>query len=203
MDLTLAMLPWTVIWGLQMKVKEKIGVAIAMSCGVLYGLLPTSPPTAHSVLTSSPHSAGVTAIIKTTKIPAMQSPNPGPAIDLYIWGNAESCVTIVAACIPILRVFVRDVKTSAQRYYLSNPNKSGVHTSTPTASKARDNNTVTITAGKRRGTGDSDSSLAKDEDERGLTRESGKIMQTREVAVEYRDWEDHEMDDMRRSHKSL
>lgn len=30
------MLPWTVIWGLQMKLKEKIGVAIAMSCGVLY-----------------------------------------------------------------------------------------------------------------------------------------------------------------------
>lgn len=36
MDIALAMLPWTVIWGLQMKVKEKIGVAIAMSCGVLY-----------------------------------------------------------------------------------------------------------------------------------------------------------------------
>lgn len=137
----------------------------------------------------------------------MESPNPGPAVDLYIWGNAESCVTIIAACIPILRVFIREVKTSAQRYYLSNPNRSGVHTSnSPHVSKVRDTvNTITITGGKRRGA-DSSSSSSKDEDERGLTRESGKIMQTREVAVEYqdqRDWDMHEMDDMRRSGKSL
>ena len=36
MDITLALLPWTVIWGLQMKLQEKVGVAIAMSCGILY-----------------------------------------------------------------------------------------------------------------------------------------------------------------------
>jgi len=35
MDITLAMLPWKVIWGLQMKRREKIGVAVAMSMGVL------------------------------------------------------------------------------------------------------------------------------------------------------------------------
>ena len=127
----------------------------------------------------------------------------GPAIDLYIWGNAESCVTIIAACIPILRVLIRDVKTSAQRYYVSNTNRSGVHSSAH-HSKVRDNqNTITITAGRRTDT----SSSHQDEEERGLTRESGKIMQTREVAVEYqehRDWaSDHELDDMRRSHKSL
>ena len=43
MDLTLAMLPWTIIWGLQMKLKEKIGVAIAMSCGVVC-VSPLPPP---------------------------------------------------------------------------------------------------------------------------------------------------------------
>lgn len=42
MDIALALLPWTVIWGLQMKLKEKIGVAIAMSCGVLY-VFPHTP----------------------------------------------------------------------------------------------------------------------------------------------------------------
>jgi len=31
----LAMIPWKVIWGLQMKRTEKVGVAIAMSCGLL------------------------------------------------------------------------------------------------------------------------------------------------------------------------
>lgn len=137
---------------------------------------------------------------------------PGPAVDLYIWGNAESCVTIIAACIPILRVFVRDVKTSAQRYYLSNPNRTGnVHTSAH-HSKARENNTntITITAG-RRGDDESSSETFKEEDERGLTREQGKIMQTKEVAVEYGDGEggrdqwgyEHEMDDLRRTNKSL
>jgi hypothetical protein len=52
MDITLAMLPWKLIWGLQMRRQEKVGVAFAMSCGLF---------------------AGITAIIKTTKITAMLS----------------------------------------------------------------------------------------------------------------------------------
>jgi len=35
MDITLALLPWKIIWNLQMKFKEKIGVALAMSMGLL------------------------------------------------------------------------------------------------------------------------------------------------------------------------
>lgn len=35
-DFVLALLPWTVIWGLQMKKKEKFGIALAMSMGILY-----------------------------------------------------------------------------------------------------------------------------------------------------------------------
>jgi hypothetical protein len=35
MDIALALLPWKLIWGLQMRRQEKIGVAFAMSCGVL------------------------------------------------------------------------------------------------------------------------------------------------------------------------
>jgi hypothetical protein len=34
-DIALAMVPWKIIWGLQLKTKEKIGVGIAMSMGVL------------------------------------------------------------------------------------------------------------------------------------------------------------------------
>ncbi|KAK1758832.1 hypothetical protein QBC47DRAFT_409662 [Echria macrotheca] len=93
MDIALALLPWKLIWGLQMKRNEKIGVAVAMSCGIF---------------------AGITAIIKTTQIPKMLSADPYDGITLFIWGNAESCVTIIAASIPILRVFAREVKT---RYY--------------------------------------------------------------------------------------
>lgn len=34
-DFVLALLPWKVVWKLQMKRKERFGVAIAMSLGVL------------------------------------------------------------------------------------------------------------------------------------------------------------------------
>jgi hypothetical protein len=35
MDITLTLLPWKIIWGLNMKKQERIGVAVAMSCGFL------------------------------------------------------------------------------------------------------------------------------------------------------------------------
>jgi hypothetical protein len=35
MDFVLALLPWKIIWNLQMKGKEKFGVAVAMSMGIL------------------------------------------------------------------------------------------------------------------------------------------------------------------------
>ena len=34
-EFALALLPWKLIWKLQMKRKEKVGVAIAMSMGIL------------------------------------------------------------------------------------------------------------------------------------------------------------------------
>ncbi|KAL4962845.1 uncharacterized protein BDV14DRAFT_191333 [Aspergillus stella-maris] len=38
-DFLLALLPWTIVWNLQMKKKEKLGVAIAMSLGEIVPLL--------------------------------------------------------------------------------------------------------------------------------------------------------------------
>jgi hypothetical protein len=35
MDMMLALLPWSIVWKLQMKKKEKLGVALAMSLGIL------------------------------------------------------------------------------------------------------------------------------------------------------------------------
>jgi len=35
MDFTLALLPWKLIWGLQILRKEKFGIGIAMSMGIL------------------------------------------------------------------------------------------------------------------------------------------------------------------------
>jgi hypothetical protein len=35
MDMVLAMMPWKIIWSMAMNRKEKIGVMVAMSMGVL------------------------------------------------------------------------------------------------------------------------------------------------------------------------
>lgn len=34
-DFALALIPWKLIWGLQLRLRDKLGVGIAMSCGLL------------------------------------------------------------------------------------------------------------------------------------------------------------------------
>ncbi|KAF6798759.1 integral membrane protein [Colletotrichum musicola] len=165
MDLTLAILPWKLIWGLQMRKQEKFGVALAMSCGIF---------------------AGITAIVKTTKIPSMLSFDPADGVDLFIWGNAESCVTIVAASIPVLRVLIREVRSSGRRYYISGgPRPEDAFSSStlqPRAARKEPARTiVTVSGGRTPKTPDnwSDRSILDD------THSPGHIVQTREVAVEF------------------
>ena len=50
MDLALSILPWKLLWSLQMQKKEKIGVIIAMSMGLVYV---RSPPALISCLPTS------------------------------------------------------------------------------------------------------------------------------------------------------
>jgi rhodopsin domain-containing protein len=54
MDIILALLPWQVIWGLQLNLKEKVGVGIAMSMGML---------------------AGIVAFVKCSVLPSVNGPN--------------------------------------------------------------------------------------------------------------------------------
>ena len=61
MDFILAFLPWTIVWNLQMKRREKLGVGIAMSLGVLY-----DDPNALHTRRLNFYSAGITAVIKTS-----------------------------------------------------------------------------------------------------------------------------------------
>ncbi|KXX80058.1 hypothetical protein MMYC01_200609 [Madurella mycetomatis] len=102
MDIALAMLPWQFIWGLQMKRKEKIGVGVAMSMGIF---------------------AGITGLVKVSTIPKMLSNDFADGIDLWLWGNAETTVTIIAASIPMLRVMIRDKARSQQVYGSSDYDK--------------------------------------------------------------------------------
>ncbi|KAB8274002.1 hypothetical protein BDV30DRAFT_248592 [Aspergillus minisclerotigenes] len=89
MDFILALLPWLVIWKLQMKRREKLGIAIAMSLGIF---------------------AAATAFIKTTKLTNVSNvaDYTYACSEILIWASAETGLTIFAASIPSLRVlFVR------------------------------------------------------------------------------------------------
>ncbi|KAF3033924.1 hypothetical protein E8E11_001640 [Didymella keratinophila] len=91
-DFYLALLPWTLIWGLQMRTREKIGVGIAMSMGIL---------------------AGVCAIVKGVYIVQLrQADFSYHGKDVTIWTAVETAVAIIGASIPVLRVFFREKVSS-------------------------------------------------------------------------------------------
>ncbi|KAK9420247.1 hypothetical protein SUNI508_06516 [Seiridium unicorne] len=163
MDLALALAPWFLILKLQMKRREKFGVAVAMSMGVF---------------------AAVTGIIKCVKLQALASANffyDGG--DLSIWSMAEIHTTIMAASIPVLRALGREITSSASRYYAQSHDRTRRYTRTG-------DNTVTITSSKRPPTnyqshdGASDKSI--------LHGGIGKIMQVNEIQIKYGDKSDNE-----------
>jgi len=88
MDFTLAILPWTFLWKIRMQKREKLGILIAMSMGII---------------------AGVVAIVKCITLPKLNNGDAFVATELYIWDVTESTVTMIAACIPTLRVLIMEV----------------------------------------------------------------------------------------------
>ncbi|KAK8064486.1 hypothetical protein PG994_007124 [Apiospora phragmitis] len=95
MDVLLVLVPWVVITKTQMNSKEKLGVATCMSLGLL---------------------AGATAFIRCSKIPLLAKPDLSfEDGHLAIWTITEITTTIVAASIPVLRVFYRDIRPSYGR----------------------------------------------------------------------------------------
>ncbi len=90
------MLPWPFIWKLQMKPKEKIGVGIAMSMGVV---------------------AGIMATVKTASLNKLSTNDSYDAAHLSMFDTAEISVTIMAASLPAMRVLFRDLQSSARQYY--------------------------------------------------------------------------------------
>lgn len=90
-DFALALLPWGLLMGLQMRKKEKLGVGLAMSMGIL---------------------AGIAALVKTVNLNKLHYGEMYDTVQLMIWDTAEASVTIVAASIPVLRVLIRDVRST-------------------------------------------------------------------------------------------
>jgi hypothetical protein len=89
MDFILAILPWPVVMGLNMKRKEKITIACGLSLGVF---------------------AGCCSVVRTVELRTLASKanyvyDTAP---MLLWSSSEICLTIICACIPVLRpLYVR------------------------------------------------------------------------------------------------
>ncbi|RYC93601.1 hypothetical protein BFJ63_vAg3581 [Fusarium oxysporum f. sp. narcissi] len=84
-DFCFAILPWFVIWELNMKRKEKITVACGLSLGIF---------------------AGICGIVRTVALNGLNASEY--ILDMLIWSATESTVTIMCSSIPVLRpLYVR------------------------------------------------------------------------------------------------
>ncbi|KAI8196017.1 hypothetical protein K4K54_000937 [Colletotrichum sp. SAR 10_86] len=107
LDLALAAIPWMILMrptpaeessGLTLSKKEKIGVSVALSMGVL---------------------AGIAAFVKASYMRSVNDTtgdfSHGGA-QLAVWAAAETAITIMVATLPVLRVLLRD--TAVKTRYL-------------------------------------------------------------------------------------
>jgi hypothetical protein len=78
MDITLSILPWKIIWNLEMTKKEKIGVLAAMSMGVL-----SVSPSMSSPILQPPNVTVAPALPPSSRPP--KSPDFAPKIQ--VWSN--------------------------------------------------------------------------------------------------------------------
>ncbi|KAM7221722.1 hypothetical protein V8F06_002930 [Rhypophila decipiens] len=88
-DFILAIFPWFLIWNLQMRLVEKLGVCVCMSMGIL---------------------SGVFAIVKSAHLPNSLADYTWLSTPLLIWSGAELAIVIMASSIPFLRLFWKEMK---------------------------------------------------------------------------------------------
>ncbi|KAJ5542103.1 hypothetical protein N7535_004523 [Penicillium sp. DV-2018c] len=98
-DFILALLPWTIVWNLQMRKKEKFGVAFAMSLGIF---------------------AGAASIVKTIYLKALSAKSDftWELAPLLVWAAVEDGLAISAASIPALKpLLVKIFPTTTSENY--------------------------------------------------------------------------------------
>ncbi|KAJ5673993.1 hypothetical protein N7462_009432 [Penicillium macrosclerotiorum] len=93
-DFVLALLPWAIVWNLQMKKKEKLGIAFAMSLGIF---------------------AGAAAIVKTTFLVALSAKADftWELAPLLYWAAVEDGLAITASSVPALKPLLMRVFPSS------------------------------------------------------------------------------------------
>ncbi|KAI0388038.1 hypothetical protein F5Y04DRAFT_274892 [Hypomontagnella monticulosa] len=171
-DFSFATIPWFLIMNLQMKTREKLGVAIAMSCGVV---------------------AGITAIVRCVYLPLLKIGTfSTQGTTLVIWYVAESAVTIIAASIPVLRALIKDISSSVDRYNRSTGNKSGLKSTKNTPRGLHGSNVITTVVGSRRNPHDPHGDADSDKSILDAARAPGKIVQTQEIRLSFHDRSDND-----------
>ncbi|KAH6951728.1 hypothetical protein DER45DRAFT_576944 [Fusarium avenaceum] len=96
LDFVLALLPWVILMRMTMRRRERLGVAVAMSLGAI---------------------AGITGIVKSVLVVNMKSSDiTYDRVDLTIWTLTEPAASIMAICIPVLRMLYRELKSSSRSY---------------------------------------------------------------------------------------
>ncbi|CEI62252.1 hypothetical protein FVEN_g10252 [Fusarium venenatum] len=104
LDFVLALLPWAILMRMTMRRRERLGVAVAMSLGAI---------------------AGITGIVKSVLVVSMKSDDiTYDRVDLTIWTLTEPAASIMAICIPVLRMLYHELKSSSRSY---NKNKTGTN----------------------------------------------------------------------------
>lgn len=87
-------LAWKTVLIVQMELREKIAVGLAMSMGVF---------------------AAICAAIKCTRFPLLSNPDFTYQLSpIIIWSAAEASATIMAACVPSLRVLARAARSNVK-----------------------------------------------------------------------------------------
>ncbi|KAH7303322.1 hypothetical protein B0I35DRAFT_498578 [Stachybotrys elegans] len=164
-DLILAAIPWFVLKDLQIKKREKMGIALAMSMGVV---------------------AAATAFAKCVSLQRLISSDfTLEGGQMIIWASTEIATTIIAASIPILRTLLRDLSTGR-----SYRNSGGYIRSTVGEDQSRKSrfnmhggHAVTVVGGSK---GPSSSASPDAASDKSILQGSfGKIMKTEEIAVDY------------------
>jgi hypothetical protein len=103
---------------------------------------------------------------------------------LSIWGTAEVATTIIAASIPVLRVFLRDVHTSVEkRYRRGRDSTTGGGATIDRRTRLRSGNSTVVAATPRGAERGREGPHTDDCSDRSILA-SGKIFQTHEINIE-------------------
>lgn len=85
-DVVLALLPWNILFHMRktLDVKERLGIAIAMSMGLVYEMIPLvqHPIAAKQLIQCVVYSAGVASFVKLAMLPKLTG-DPSTQINLY------------------------------------------------------------------------------------------------------------------------